>query len=75
VSPLESGQSRSNGVWQLFGFGATSGRINGDVLAESVWTLMRDERGNLFRFADVVAYRPKPLTQAGDSGMPLLVRR
>ena len=72
VSALESGQFQSHGVRQLFGFGATSGRVNGDLLAESVWTLMRDERGNLFRFTDVVAYRPKPLTQAGDSGMPLL---
>jgi hypothetical protein len=72
VSTLESGQFQANGVRQLVGFGATSGRIDGDILAESVWTLMRDERGNLFRFTDVVAYRPRPLTQAGDSGMPVL---
>lgn len=72
VSALESGQFQANGIRQLVGFGAMTGQVTGDLLAESVWTLMRDERGNLFRFTDVVAYRPRPATQAGDSGMPLV---
>ena len=72
VSALESGQFVNNGVRRFLGVGAVSGRIQGEIIAESVWTLMRNERGQVFRFDDVIAYRPQPLTKAGDSGMPLV---
>jgi hypothetical protein len=73
TSRLVSGQFLSHGVRQVLGVGAMTPRVRGDILAENVATVLVDPFGRVFLFQDLVAYRPIPATQAGDSGMPILV--
>jgi len=72
ASPLQSGEFLSNGIRRVLGVGAVTGRVQGEIIAERVSTLLADPFGRRFLFQDVIAYRPSPVTQAGDSGMPIL---
>jgi hypothetical protein len=74
ASALHSGQFAENGVRRFDGAGAATARVRGDLLAEHVSTLLGDVLGRVFLFQGLVAYDPTPLTQAGDSGMPLFIR-
>jgi hypothetical protein len=74
TSSLESGEFLENGVRQIDGVGATTPHVRGDIIAENVSTLLGDVIGRLFLYEDLVAYDPMPITDAGDSGMPLFVR-
>lgn len=73
ISSLQSGEFIPNGIRSVFGVGATSGHVSGEILAENVSTRMRDAAGRLFLFTGLVAYRPTPTTEEGDSGMPILM--
>jgi len=73
-SPLHSGKFAANGVRRFEGAGAITPRVTGNLIAENVSTLLADSLGRAFLFQDLVAYDPTPLTQAGDSGMPLFIR-
>jgi hypothetical protein len=73
-SALHSGEFAENGVRQFEGAGASTRRVRGDLLAENVATLLGDALGRTYLFQGLVAYDPTPLTQSGDSGMPLFIR-
>jgi hypothetical protein len=71
VSSLDSGQFRANGIVNVFGVGAMTPRVTGRIVAENVSTVLTDHLGRVFLFQNLVAYMPNPMTQPGDSGMPL----
>ena len=73
TSRLKTGEFLPNGIRQVFGVGAVTGRVQGDIVAENVATLLADPFGRRFLFQNIVAYRPTPVTQPGDSGMPILM--
>ena len=72
ASGLSSGQFLPAGIRRIIGVGAVTPQVQGDLLAENVVTALADEFGRRFLFQDVVAYMPTPVTQAGDSGMPIM---
>ncbi|HWI16447.1 MAG TPA: hypothetical protein VNT81_01780 [Vicinamibacterales bacterium] len=72
ISSLRSGQFIPSGIKRVLGIGAISGAVSGEIIAERVATLMADAAGRSYLFADLVAYRPSPVTQGGDSGMPIV---
>lgn len=74
VSPLRSGEFLRRGIRRVLGVGAMTPRVQGEILAENVATMLADPVGRAFLFQDLVAYRPTPVTQPGDSGMPILLR-
>jgi hypothetical protein len=74
ASSLESGEFLDNGIREIDGVGATTSHVHGDIIAENVSTLLGDAVGHLFLYEDLVAYDPTPITNAGDSGMPLFIR-
>jgi hypothetical protein len=73
TSPLVSGQLGPNGIRRFLGVGAATPLVRGELLAENTATLLADHLGRVYLFQDLVAYSPMPLTQPGDSGMPVLI--